>query len=93
MGFAGSTSGTLVEVESIDLAALQGLKQPSILLVNSATGDEEIAGYGDVIQAVILKQSLPHLSHLGEALMPSPPISACSYSPNFLSLILCPERM
>ena len=56
-----------MEVSKIDVGVLQALKQPTVLVVKSASGDEEIAGCGDLLQGVVLKQSLPHLSHLGKA--------------------------
>ena len=41
-------------------------KQDAILLVESATGDEEVAALGRNLRGIILRQDLPHLSHLGE---------------------------
>lgn len=39
--------------------------QDAILLVDSATGDEEVAALGRNLRGIILRQDLPHLSHLG----------------------------
>lgn len=40
-------------------------QQDCILLVESATGDEEVAALGRNLRGIILRQDLPHLSHLG----------------------------
>ncbi|XP_010546804.1 PREDICTED: phosphoglucan, water dikinase, chloroplastic isoform X2 [Tarenaya hassleriana] len=62
----GSTSGTLVQVESIVPGSLPPTaKGPIILIVNKADGDEEVSTAGSNITGVILLQELPHLSHLG----------------------------
>lgn len=37
----------------------------TVLLVRSATGDEEVGAMGGALKGVILCHSLPHLSHLG----------------------------
>ena len=37
-----------------------------VLLVNKANGDEEVGATGLNLQGIILRHSLPHLSHLGE---------------------------
>ena len=41
---------------------------PVVLLVKRASGDEEITATGIDVRGVLLCQSLPHLSHLGELL-------------------------
>lgn len=62
----GATSGTLVQVESIIPGALpSSATGPVILLVRKADGDEEVTAAGGNINAIILLQELPHLSHLG----------------------------
>ncbi|KAJ4870584.1 hypothetical protein Rs2_47806 [Raphanus sativus] len=62
----GSTSGTLVQVESIVPGSLPSTGGgPIILLVNKADGDEEVSAANGNIAGVMLLQELPHLSHLG----------------------------
>ncbi|CAN8255844.1 unnamed protein product [Cochlearia groenlandica] len=62
----GSTSGTLVQVESIVPGSLPSTGGgPVILLVNKADGDEEVSAANGNIAGVMLLQELPHLSHLG----------------------------
>ncbi|VYS67987.1 unnamed protein product [Arabidopsis thaliana] len=62
----GSTSGTLVQVESIVPGSLPATSGgPIILLVNKADGDEEVSAANGNIAGVMLLQELPHLSHLG----------------------------
>ena len=39
--------------------------QDAVLLVASASGDEEVAALGRNLKGIILQQDLPHLSHLG----------------------------
>jgi phosphoglucan,water dikinase len=41
------------------------VKEPVVLIVDKADGDEEVKAAGDNIVGVILLQELPHLSHLG----------------------------
>ncbi|KAG2316612.1 hypothetical protein Bca52824_019734 [Brassica carinata] len=62
----GSTSGTLVQVDSIVPGSLPSTGGgPIILLVNKADGDEEVSAANGNIAGVMLLQELPHLSHLG----------------------------
>ncbi|KFK26410.1 hypothetical protein AALP_AA8G245000 [Arabis alpina] len=62
----GSTSGTLVQVDSIVPGSLPSTAGgPIILLVNQADGDEEVSAANGNIAGVMLLQELPHLSHLG----------------------------
>ncbi|KAE9618610.1 putative phosphoglucan, water dikinase [Lupinus albus] len=62
----GAVAGTLVQVERIVPGSLPSpVKGPIILVVNKADGDEEVTAAGSNIVGVILKQELPHLSHLG----------------------------
>ncbi|ESQ32164.1 hypothetical protein EUTSA_v10003634mg [Eutrema salsugineum] len=62
----GSTSGTLVQVESIVPGSFPSTGGgPIILLVNKADGDEEVSAANGNIAGVMLLQELPHLSHLG----------------------------
>ncbi|XP_013678161.1 phosphoglucan, water dikinase, chloroplastic [Brassica napus] len=62
----GSTSGTLVQVDSIVPGSLPSTDGgPVILLVNKADGDEEVSAANGNIAGVMLLQELPHLSHLG----------------------------
>jgi phosphoglucan,water dikinase len=56
-----------VEVERIEAGALQeGADDPVVLLVRNASGDEEVGAAGANLKGVVLCQSLPHLSHLGD---------------------------
>ncbi|KAI4334814.1 hypothetical protein L6164_013523 [Bauhinia variegata] len=62
----GAALGTLVQVERIVPGLLpSSMEGPVILVVNKADGDEEVTAAGRNIVGVILKQELPHLSHLG----------------------------
>ncbi|CAH8382078.1 unnamed protein product [Eruca vesicaria subsp. sativa] len=62
----GSTSGTLVQVDSIVPGSLPSTDGgPIILLVNKADGDEEVSAANENIAGVMLLQELSHLSHLG----------------------------
>ncbi|KAF7837081.1 phosphoglucan, water dikinase, chloroplastic [Senna tora] len=63
----GDTFGTLIQVERIVPGSLPpSTEGPVILVVDRADGDEEVTAAGRNIVGVILKQELPHLSHLGE---------------------------
>ncbi|EPS62661.1 hypothetical protein M569_12127, partial [Genlisea aurea] len=63
----GKAFGTLVKVPCI----VPGLIPPAstagsvVLVVDRAEGDEEVSAAGSNIAGIILKQELPHLSHLG----------------------------
>lgn len=62
----GVAHGALIQVERIVPGSLSSsIKEPVVLLVNKADGDEEVKAAGDNIVGVILLQELPHLSHLG----------------------------
>ncbi|GJN13331.1 hypothetical protein PR202_gb00023 [Eleusine coracana subsp. coracana] len=62
----GVAHGALVQVERIAPGMLPpSIKEPVVLIVNKADGDEEVKAAGDNIVGVILLQELPHLSHLG----------------------------
>ncbi|EEC69133.1 hypothetical protein OsI_38056 [Oryza sativa Indica Group] len=62
----GVAHGTLMRVERILPGSLpSSVKEPVVLIVNKADGDEEVKAAGDNIVGVILLQELPHLSHLG----------------------------
>ena len=61
---AGQARGQLLEVHSLEAGSLTD-KQDVVLLVNQASGDEEVGAVGPNLRGVILKQALPHLSHLG----------------------------
>ncbi|KAL4419085.1 hypothetical protein ABPG77_010024, partial [Micractinium sp. CCAP 211/92] len=62
---AGSVEGVLLRAPCLEPGCLDGAKgQDAILLVQSATGDEEVSALGSNLRAVILQQDLPHLSHL-----------------------------
>ena len=63
---AGEAVGRLLEVERLEAGAIpEGTDDPVVLLVHSASGDEEVGAAGANLKGVILRQSLPHLSHLG----------------------------
>jgi len=61
---AGQARGKLLEVDSLEAGSLLG-EQDVVLLVKHASGDEEVGAVGPNLRGVILKQALPHLSHLG----------------------------
>ena len=63
--FVGEACGKLVEVDRIEPGALDEAKEPVVLLVKRASGDEEIGAAGVDLKGVILCHGLPHLSHLG----------------------------
>ncbi|PNY12228.1 phosphoglucan water dikinase, partial [Trifolium pratense] len=64
----GAVLGTLVQVERIVPGLLPSpVEGPIILIVNKADGDEEVTAAGRNIVGAILKQELPHLSHLAIA--------------------------
>jgi len=42
----------------------ENIKEPSILLCDSADGDEEVSTMGPNVKGIILSHALPHLSHL-----------------------------
>ena len=54
-------------VDRLEAGALpEGSNDPVVLLVKAASGDEEVGAAGANLKGVILRHSLPHLSHLGE---------------------------
>nr|CAB3448638.1 unnamed protein product [Digitaria exilis] len=62
----GVAHGALIQVERIAPGSLpSSIKEPVVLVVNKADGDEEVKAAGNNIVGVILLQELPHLSHLG----------------------------
>jgi len=66
---AGTAVGKLIELQQLDPAALASYSEPVVVLLKSASGDEEVAAVGPLLKGVVLAQDLPHLSHLGELLM------------------------
>jgi phosphoglucan,water dikinase len=62
---AGEATGTLIQQDTLNPSKLQQEKNPVVLLLHRADGDEEIAGVGDSLKGIVLAQDLPHLSHLG----------------------------
>uniref|UniRef100_A0A383WH22 CBM20 domain-containing protein n=1 Tax=Tetradesmus obliquus TaxID=3088 RepID=A0A383WH22_TETOB len=62
---AGTAVGKLVELQELDPAVLAGFNEPVVVLLRSASGDEEVGASGNALQGVVLTQDLPHLSHLG----------------------------
>jgi phosphoglucan,water dikinase len=75
---AGNASGVLLEAPTLDLGCLENAQgQDAIVLVGSATGDEELGSLGS-LKGVILRHMLPHLSHLGvRARQEKVPFVAC----------------
>ena len=64
---AGEARGRLVAVDRLEAGALpEGSSDPVVLLVKAASGDEEVGAAGANLTGVILRHSLPHLSHLGK---------------------------
>jgi len=62
----GKVVGRLIEVDRITPSSLSSsVKDPVILLVKAADGDEEVKAAGANVVGVILQHELPHLSHLG----------------------------
>jgi hypothetical protein len=43
-----------------------GFNEPVVVLLRSASGDEEVSAAGSNLKGVMLTQDLPHLSHLGK---------------------------
>jgi hypothetical protein len=66
---AGTAVGKLIELHQLDPAALASYSEPVVVLLKSASGDEEVAAVGPLLKGVVLAQDLPHLSHLGELVM------------------------
>ncbi|PSC69113.1 water chloroplastic [Micractinium conductrix] len=63
---AGTAEGVLLRVPCLQPGCLDGAGgQDCVLLVDSATGDEEVAALGGNLRGIILRHDLPHLSHLG----------------------------
>ena len=64
----GIVQGRLVEVDCITPGGISGVTSPDepiVLVVRSATGDEEVGTTGCNVKGVVLCHDLPHLSHLG----------------------------
>lgn len=57
--------GPLLHVYAM-LLNCTGLKESVIVLLRSASGDEEVGAAGANLKGVVLTQDLPHLSHLGK---------------------------
>ena len=68
---AGESVGVLTEVESLSPSAVESLASKGkgkglVLSVRGATGDEELGPLVPMgLSGVVLRQELPHLSHLG----------------------------
>ena len=75
----GKVTGVLLEVAALEPGCLEAAAGgDAILLVKAATGDEEVASLGANLKGVILRHSLPHLSHLGvRARQEKVPFVAC----------------
>ena len=59
-------------VDRLEAGALpEGSSDPVVLLVKAASGDEEVGAAGANLKGVILRHSLPHLSHLGVSDQPA----------------------
>lgn len=61
----GRAQGRLIEVESLEPAFTTSLQEDCVLVVRRASGDEEVSPLGPRVRGVVLRQTLPHLSHLG----------------------------
>eukprot|EP00887_Chlorella_sp_A99_P004965 scaffold4.g4965.t1 len=62
----GEAAGVLLAVPALAPGCLVGAGgRPAVLLVDSASGDEEVGALGPGLRGVILRQEVPHLSHLG----------------------------
>lgn len=62
----GTAEGVLLKVPLLEPGCLDAAKgKDCILLVESASGDEEVSALGGNLRGIILQQDLPHLSHLG----------------------------
>ena len=58
--------GILKEVSALGPEAMEGAGEEGvILLARAAEGDEELGPLGARLRGVVLRQELPHLSHLG----------------------------
>ncbi|KAL4852989.1 Phosphoglucan [Chlorella vulgaris] len=63
---AGTAEGVLLRVDTLEPGCLDAANgKDAILVVSSATGDEEVASLGANLRGIVLQQDLPHLSHLG----------------------------
>lgn len=63
---AGTAQGVLLAIPRLDPGCLEAAQgNDAVLLVESATGDEEVAALGKNLQGIILQHEIPHLSHLG----------------------------
>lgn len=62
----GNATGVILQVSTLEPGCLDAAGDgDAILLVDSATGDEEIGPLGSRLKGIILKHEVPHLSHLG----------------------------
>ncbi|KFM23575.1 Phosphoglucan, water dikinase, chloroplastic [Auxenochlorella protothecoides] len=59
----GEASGKLQEVDALQ-PGCAGV-EACVLVVRSATGDEEVGALGPNLRGIILRHDIPHLSHLG----------------------------
>ena len=60
----GEAIGTLKSVMRLTPEECASFKEPVILLVANADGDEEVSTCGPYVRGVVLCHALPHLSHL-----------------------------
>lgn len=63
---SGTSTGVLIEAAALEPGCLDaGNGQDAIIVVEAATGDEEVSALGSNLKGVVLRHHLPHLSHLG----------------------------
>lgn len=78
---AGFSRGVLLSVDSLEPGCMGSISpgKNAILLLKEATGDEEVSTLGPQLKGILLKQEIPHLSHLGvRARQESIPFAACT---------------
>ncbi|KAF6253313.1 pyruvate phosphate dikinase [Scenedesmus sp. NREL 46B-D3] len=102
---AGTAVGKLVELQELDPSALATFDEPVVVLLRSASGDEEVSASGHQLQGVVLTQDLPHLSHLGVrarqervpfAILDDPAVAASDVSPllgQHIALTVTPDSV
>ncbi|GAB4819879.1 hypothetical protein N2152v2_006925 [Parachlorella kessleri] len=62
----GEARGVLIEAKALEPGCLDAAHgKAAVVLVREATGDEEVSALGSGLKGVILRQAIPHLSHLG----------------------------
>ena len=76
-------------VDRLEAGALpEGSSDPVVLLVKTASGDEEVGAAGANLKGVILRHSLPHLSHLGVDNKHPKELNFCHHQCNVVTEVL-----